>query len=193
MPFLPEEIIEFGKKKIKEIKNQEGPSVLFCPIAFENLRSLTNEHIILIGKYLKEKGFFVYSTHNSDISALQALQIPVLTGYKMLEWLSLIHAADYVISVDTAAFHYAGGIKKPLTGIFTYADGKLRGKYYDFILVQKHRDNGNWPCGPCYNYLMCTHTNCKDPKAIEPRPCLLELTSEEIIHGIEKMLLKWPI
>jgi len=44
----------------------------------------------------------------------------------------------------------AGGLGKPLCGIFTFADGKIYGKHYDFVLVQKHRDNGNWNCGSCF-------------------------------------------
>jgi ADP-heptose:LPS heptosyltransferase len=126
------------------------------------------------------------------IPSLKELGVPVFSGYSIPQWFSFIHAADYVISADTSTFHYAGGIKKPLVGIFTHADGKYRGQYYDFILVQKHRDDGNWPCGPCYNYAMCTHPKGKDCKNFnEPRPCLTELTVSDIIKGIEKMFKKW--
>jgi ADP-heptose:LPS heptosyltransferase len=98
----------------------------------------------------------------------------------------VIEAADYVVSVDSAAFHCAGGLGKPLTGIFTYCDGKVYGKYYDFVLVQKHRDNGDWPCGPCFHWPSC-------PKSKEMlKPCLTELTPDILADGLERMFQKWP-
>jgi ADP-heptose:LPS heptosyltransferase len=90
--------------------------------------------------------------------------------------------ADYVISVDTSAFHLAGGLKKPLMGIFTFADGKVYGKYFNFVLVQKHRDNGNWDCGPCYNFSICP----KSP--LKVKPCLTELKYDDFMIGIQKLL-----
>jgi ADP-heptose:LPS heptosyltransferase len=93
---------------------------------------------------------------------------------------------DYMITVDTAAFHLAGGLRKPLCGIFTFADGKVYGKHYDFTLVQKHRDNGNWECGPCFKFGNCI----KSRKQL--KPCLTEITETEIISGIDEMFKKWP-
>jgi len=119
------------------------------------------------------------------------MNIPTLVGRNLSDWMSYIYAADYVVTVDTANFHYAGGLNKPMTGIFTHVDGKLRGKFYDFILVQKHRDNGDWPCGPCYNYLYCTHSKCD--KSSKLRPCVTELSLMEIEEGINKMLNRWRI
>jgi ADP-heptose:LPS heptosyltransferase len=199
LPFLDAEVLQFGMLQVRQAKNmtmksnKNCPNVLLCPTAFDNLRSLTNKHIEDVVSYLREKGVFIYSTHQSKIPVLSNLNVPVFTGYGTREWLSFIHAADYVVSVDTASFHYAGGIKKPLVGIFTYADGKYRGKYFDFTLVQKHRDNGDWPCGPCYNHTMCTNPKCKNPGSLtDPKPCLTELKSSEIIDGIEKMFEKYP-
>jgi hypothetical protein len=102
----------------------------------------------------------------------------ILTG-SYYDFIHMVAAADYIISVDTAAFHLAGGLKKKLMGIFTYADGKAYGKHFNFTLVQKHRDHGNWDCGPCFTFAMC-------PKSIANlKPCLLELTKDEFIQGIK--------
>lgn len=199
LPFIDQETIQFGLFQIKQIRSMApkiysptAPNVLFTPLAYDEQRSLTDQQILGVVKYLKDKGCFVYSTHQTKMDFLEDLGVPVLAGYSIPKWLSFVHAADYVVTVDTAVFHYAGGIGKPMTGIFTHVDGKWRGRYYDFILVQKHRDNGNWPCGPCYEYGMCTHPLCEDPSDLEsPRPCLTELTVHEIIAGLEKMFTKW--
>lgn len=199
VPFITQDMIQFGMFQVRQARGMspkifdpKSPNILFAPMAFDNLRTLTDDQVTGVVKYLKNKGYFVYSTHNTNIPLLKELGVPVLSGYSMPQWFSFIHAADYVVSADTATFHYAGGIKKPLVGIFTHADGKYRGRYYDFVLVQKHRDNGDWPCGPCYNHAMCTHPEGKICGNEESKPCLTKLTVQDIIDGIEKMLTKWP-
>ena len=200
LPFISKDMIQFGLFQVRQAKSMQpkiyksnNKNVLFTPIAFDNLRTLTDNQVEGVVRFLKDKGCFVYSTHHTSVPIFKELGIPVLSGYNIPQWFSFIHAADYVVSADTASFHYAGAVKKPLVGVFTHADGKYRGQYYDFILVQKHRDNGNWPCGPCYNHANCTHpkgNSCIGTN--EPKPCLTELTVGEITEGIEKMFARWP-
>ena len=198
LPFLAKDKIKDGESRVNKLQGMMGrprhiKRVLLCPTAFEPMRTLTNQQIEGIVDHLHKKKFFVYATHDVEIPLLKQLGVPLLRGFGLQEWMSFIHAADYVISVDTAAFHYAGGIRKPLTGIFTYIDGKLRGKYYDFVLVQKHRDNGDWPCGPCFIWTDCSHCKCQNPGPVfEHKPCMTELSVEEICNGIDKMLERWP-
>ena len=198
LPFLSEELIQKGNDLISKLKKSlnfkdDVPNVLFTPFAFDALRTLQNHQIEGVINYLKNKNVFIYSTHSRNHKIFQDLKVPILFGGTE-DWLSYIHAADYVITADTSVFHYAGGIKKPMTGIFTHADGKYRGQYFDFVLVQKHRDEGNWPCGPCYNHTKCTHPENKNPGwNLSPRPCLTHLTVNEIICGIEKMFQKYTL
>ena len=198
LPIIKNEKIIEGGLEIKQLRgistreqNKDGPSVLFSPLAFEVIRSLTVVQMKETVKFLKDKGLFVFVTHDTPIQIYQEMDLPMLIGNTLSDWMSYVYNADYVVTVDTATFHYAGGLGKPLTGIFTHVDGKLRGKFYDFVLVQKHRDNGDWSCGPCYNYLHCSHPKCDKQSMV--RPCLTELNPEEIKVGIEKMLYNCPI
>lgn len=200
LPFISQQHILDGRLALNQLRkaslsseNKDGPSALICPKAFERLRSLDEKQIVALVTALRKKGLFVYATHTHEIPVLKYLKVPLLNGETISQWMGFIHAADYVATVDTSCFHYAGGIGKPLLGIFTHVDGKLRGKYYNFVLVQKHRDNGNWPCGPCYNYLKCSNPNCTDRSVTGLRPCQTELSSEEIEEGVEKMVKKWTI
>jgi hypothetical protein len=201
LPFIDKKVMQSCYLELKQTKaaslqkhNKNGKSVLLAPLAYEFLRSLTKQQLTGTVELLRKKNLFVYGVHNCGIPLLRELEVPVLSGKSLAEWMGYIHAADYVVTVDTGTFHYAGGINKPMVGIFTHVDGKLRGKYYDFILVQKHRDNGDWPCGPCYNYLYCTHKKCENPKDLTTlRPCVTELTLGEIETGVDKMLEKWAI
>jgi ADP-heptose:LPS heptosyltransferase len=164
-------------------------NILFNPFAYDKLRSLLPEQIKEFIKYLKTKGnvFAIVQNKHLESFGIKCFQ------ESGVNWLSYIHAADCVITVDTSIFHYAGGIKKPLTGIFTHVDGKKRGEYYQFELVQKHRDNGDWTCGPCYNFSNCNHPKSKGKGYFTPKPCVTELTVAEMIDGAERMFKRWSL
>jgi hypothetical protein len=81
---------------------------------------------------LQDRGYYPVGLHYTQVPALYCNKLPTLHGLKLREWMGVLHAADYVVSVDTAAFHCRGGMGKPLTGIYTFADGQVYGKWYDF-------------------------------------------------------------
>ena len=199
LPFISKDMMQYGLFQVKQARGmahklypKNSPNVLFTPLAYDNMRTLTDDQIVGVVNYLRSKDCFVYSTHHVKVPFLEGLGVPVLAGYSIPQWFSFIHAADYVVSADTSTFHYAGGIKKPLVGVFTHADGIYRGMYYDFVLVLKHMDNvDGFTCGPCYNYANCTNSLCRSNDLNEPRPCLTELKVSDITAGIDKMLAKW--
>jgi hypothetical protein len=162
---------------------QNGPKIALCPISAMIVKNLTTEQQNGLIARLRLLGCYTYILHNKPLPEVDA---PVWNGLSIREWMGAIDAADYVISVDTAGFHYAGGTGKPLTGIFTFADGKVYGRHYDFVLVQKHWDNGDWDCGPCYSW-----PNCPKVKTV-PKPCLTELTIDIMMDGVQQMMEKWP-
>lgn len=182
---LDSKIIERCKQKLNLLKKTtNAPIVLFCPSSKMLLKTLLPSQIKTIINNIKDCN--IVGLHNKEIQTLKELNIPVINDATVEEWMTYIYLADYVISVDTAAFHMAGGLKKPLLGIFTFADGKVYGKHFDFILVQKHRDNGDWTCGPCFKFHLCPKTTKQQ------KPCLTEISDEEIQNGITKLFDRWP-
>lgn len=179
-----EQFKEQGKKILKHISNNfDGPIAIVCPVSAMLIKNLTPEQIKTCVNNLKSKGCFVCFLHSRPI--VEMPEIPTIYGISVNDWMAVINAADYVVAVDTAAIHMAGGLGKPSVGIFTFADGKVYGKWYEnFTLVQKHRDDG-WDCGPCYNWSMCTKTKTL------PKPCLTEITQEMINKGIDSMFDKF--
>lgn len=177
------ELLKTCKNNLNKIFNNEKPIVLFAPVSKMAVKTLLPFQIEAVIEETKHVNLI--GIHNREILELTKRNIPGIYGSTITEWMSYVACSDYVISVDTATFHMAGGLKKPLVGIFTFADGKVYGKHFDFILVQKHRDNGNWDCGPCF-----TFSNCPKCKTLV-KPCLTELSSDEISLGIREMFKKW--
>ena len=155
--------------------------VLFAPISAMIGKNLSLQQMQFVLDALKD--YRVIVLHNRPIS-INAEQI---TDCTIRQFMAMIDRADYVVSVDSAALHCAGGMGKPTTGIFSFVDGLTYTKYYENIsLVQLHRAyTSGWTCGPCFNYMTC-------PKLIyiaQPRkPCITEITRDMIVEGINKML-----
>jgi ADP-heptose:LPS heptosyltransferase len=174
---LTSDEIAKGRSLIDGERDGEGPVVVFCPISAMSNKNLLDWQRRGVVDGLRERGCCVVGLHHTPIPG-----IPTISGVKIREWMSVLYNADYVVSVDTAAFHCAGGMGKPLVGVFTFSDGLVYGKYYDFTLVQRHRSNDpSWTCGPCYNFTACPKTK------MNPKPCLTELSVEMILAGFDEM------
>lgn len=184
---LTEEELAEGTRLLEAHRDREGPTVLVTPISAMRNKNLLDHQLIGLTQHLWDKGCYVVGLHKTPIEPYVKHNVPSIYNINLRQWLGIIHQADYVVSVDTAAFHAAGGMRKPLVGIFAFTDGLVYGKYFDFLLVQKHREfDPEWTCGPCYNWGACPKT--KD----SPKPCLTELTLDDIKEKIDLMLEKWP-
>lgn len=185
---LTDEEKEEGRRIIEENRDRSGPCVVVCPVSAMQNKNLSDRQVRGLIDGLWERGLYALGMHNHPMQTFVKNKIPNVDETRIRIWMAILNQADYVVSVDTAAFHCAGGMNKPLVGIFSFADGKVYGKYFDFFLVQKHRqDDPEWTCGPCYNWGACPKTD-KNPK-----PCLTEITTEMILTAVDKMLAKWPI
>jgi ADP-heptose:LPS heptosyltransferase len=176
--------VEDCRNKLKQY-NSDKPIVLFSPISKMATKTLLPFQIQAVVDATKD--YNLIGIHNKEIKELTNLGIPSIYGTTIKEWMLNIAASDYVISVDTSTFHMAGGLSKPLVGIFTFADGDAYGKYYpNMELIQLHRKNGNWDCGPCFKFANCYKSN----KA--QKPCLTEISPEMIKDGIHRLFKRFP-
>lgn len=173
------------RRELGRFRRPGTPIVLFAPVSKMVVKTLLDHQIAAICE--EAKSCTLLGLHKCEIPSLTKRGISGIYGASLREMVYYVAAADYVISVDTAAFHLAGGLKKPLMGVFTFADGKVYGKHFNFVLVQKHRDDGNWDCGPCFTFNSCP--KCR----IYPKPCLTELSEEELRNGVRAMFTRWPL
>lgn len=178
---LTDEEIEYGKNKIKSLYNNNLPNVIFCPISAMASKNLQNDQIKDLIENLKNVN--IIGLHKDNINILENLGIKTISNTKIREWMSVIYNSDYMITVDTAAFHFAGGISKPTLGIFTWADGLIYSKYYkNSKIVQIRKRGDNFEC-PCYRFSSCPLSK----SAL--KPCLTELNGKIIAQEFENMML----
>lgn len=185
----PQEI-ESGKAILESHRDRPGPIVVVSPVGVSSteVKSLRPHQQEALIDGLLERGCCVMGLHPQPLPVFTEKKVPTVFNLDLRKWLTVINAADYVVSVDTGTFHCAGGLKKPLLGIYTFADGIVYGKYFDFVLVQKHRAfDPEWTCGPCYNWPVCPKTQAT------LKPCLTEITPQMILSGVDRMFEKWPI
>lgn len=182
-------LTEAEKLQGKAYINSNEPTVIVCPTSSMVNKNLSDKQLAGVVKGLLSKGYNVIGLHDHRIPYFDNNNLPYITGVSIRTWMAILDQADYVISVDTAAFHCRGGMQKPVLGIFTFADGLVYGKHYQqFELVQKHRSlNPAWTCGPCYNW-----TGCPKEKINMLKPCLTEITSEMILDGFDRLTHKYP-
>ncbi|RTK96610.1 MAG: lipopolysaccharide heptosyltransferase family protein [Neisseriaceae bacterium] len=174
---LDEKLREQCKKKITK---ENKKTIIFAPKSAMITKSLLQHQIDAIVECTKE--YNLVAIHSREIPELKKHNIEIINT-SVKEWMCYIDAADYVISVDSAAFHMAGGLGKDVLGIFTWADGYACGKYYpNAKYIQLHRKDGNWDCGPCFNYENCKKSNDR------LKPCLTEITKEMIENGVKRLL-----
>lgn len=178
------------KEIFKTYNKDNKPAVLIASASTDDAmgvgKSLTPNQINDVVKYLIQNGYYVFTIHDKKQTIYDNLGVDQIVNIHQQAWIALVEIADIVISVDTATFHIAGGLKKPLVGIFSFTNGKVYGKYYNFVLVQRHKDNGNWDCGPCYNMTTCPKS--KDAQ----KPCITELSSSDIIQGFYSLVNQHP-
>lgn len=169
-------------------KDEKGPVVLLSPISAIMSKNLDAAQMNLTAKALKDRGYLVLGLHRVPI---HELEVPTLTPEGIKQYFAFVNASDYIITVDTSTFHVAGGLNKPSVAVFSWADGVQYGKWYEkFILVQRHRNHTpGWSCGPCYRWGLCP----KVPHNVVRKPCITEITAEEIVGAFDQMIEKWPV
>lgn len=176
------------KQQAKDIINgkrdRTGPVFLLSPISAMNVKNLLPHQIMAIVQEIQKLNSCVIGLHNNPIIVLEENNIPTInTSGKLRLWMALINEADYVVSVDTSAFHCAGGLKKPVLGFFTFVNGDMYSKYYPTSEIVQGPCPLNY--AGCYNCAIC-------PTRVGPKPCITNVTVPIINDGIHRLLQRFP-
>lgn len=174
-----------GRRLIESGRDRPGPSVVICPVSAMQNKNLLEHQLVGLVNGLKDRGLCPMVTNNNPVKMCFQNDIPMIIERNIRKWMAILNQADYVISVDTASFHCAGGMGKPLVGIFSFVNGDTYSKYYDKVEVLQ---------GPCRaGYSGCYNYGCCPIKTESPLvPCITEVTPEMILAAVDNMLAKWP-
>lgn len=180
---LTDEEKQEGKRLIESVRDRSGPVVIVAPVSAMQNKNLQDKQLLALVEGIYARGCCVVGIHNNPIPAMFKKDIPVLSKLGIRQWLGVLDQCDYVVSVDTAALHAAGGLGKPTTGVFTFVNGPAYTKYYaNMEIVQ-----GGCPLlhAGCYNW-----TECPDKAVL--KPCLTGITADMILFKVDRMLEKYP-
>ena len=182
------EAIENCQNYLKYINPQNKPIVILATKSggddaddFSKSKSLLDSQSTILVQEIRNLGLLPIAIHHEPQDIYSQLQVQQFS-LPIPEWIAMIDAANYVISVDTATFHIASGLKKPLVGIFSITQGLIYGKYYHTAEIVQGQCPFSTP--GCFLSSLC-------PSHEKTKPCLTELTNR-IIKGFEKILKRFP-
>lgn len=180
---LTDEEMADGRRIIEESRDRAGPTVVVSSISAMHNKNLNEPQTLGLFAGLRDRGLCPIGIHNGPVWEFIKNGLPLVMETKLRRWMAVLNQADYVVSVDSAAFHCAGGMGKPLVGVFTFANSHSYGKYYERAELLQ----GPCPYGHqgCYNWGAC-------PQQTNPKPCLTGITPELILSSVDKMLAKYP-
>jgi len=180
---ISEEEKKDGKDILEKHRDRNGKIVVLAPISAMHNKNLTDELMVEVTNGLRDRGFFVTGLHGGPIYGFLKNDIPTIHGLRLRKWLSVINQADFIVSVDTSHFHAAGGMKKPVVGMFTFVNGPTYSLHYPNVeLVQG-------PCplkySGCYDWGKCPKLK-EEPKV----PCCSGITANSILSAFDKLASK---
>ena len=174
----------------KGVKNQK-PYVVVHPTSRWMFKTWRLDGYAEVIDHIQSKlGLTVMVTSGPDKKELEAIQEitkqcqtkPVdLSGRLNLKQLGcLIAGGKFFFGVDSAPMHMAAAVKTPVIALFGPSGDHMWGPWGEGHLVIKK----DWPCRPC------GEDGCQGSKVSK---CLVEITTDEVISGIETLLNSSPV
>lgn len=109
-------------------RGSEGkPVCLLAPISFQQSRSYP--WFVELSQRLQSDGWIVRLLHHTAIPG----PVPTITGLSIRMMGAVISVADLLVSVDTAAFHWAGICGRPAVAIFNSQLGVVHCRDYPTV------------------------------------------------------------
>jgi ADP-heptose:LPS heptosyltransferase len=105
----------------------------------------------------------------------------ILTSMEM--FIAFVDLMDVVLTVDTAALHIGGVLRKPTLGLFGLTDGSVRTSYYPTVEYMQ----GATDCSPCLSVLEAPP--CKDKSAW--CQALIDMSPIEVARKTLEVYEKW--
>lgn len=174
----PTTIIRLNQEEVQGFRSRfhatSRPVLVWSPISAKPNRSYP-WHKEVKG-LLEKEGFKVLYLHH------ESLGVDSLHGRSLRDMGAAIQAADFVLSVDTATFHWGGILLRPTLGLFNLLLGESHAKYYPTASTLQLCDT------PCIAARYENPVACE--KWAEPNPmglsrCFQPDSVEQIVRGVK--------
>ncbi len=113
-----------ARRLLVERAGTDGPVCLLAPFSYS--RTKNYPWYEALAQRLQAEGWDVLLFHNRAISS----DVPTLANLSLRMMGAACAAADLIVAVDTAAFHWGGILGRPTIGIFNVNDGAAYCRYY---------------------------------------------------------------
>lgn len=175
---------EDAKIRCNEFKSKNDNKIVFLsmhsvPNDYGDHKKIEDQTLQDFVMYLHSQNFILVSAHHEIVDIYKNLPVIQYTALDYDYWIALVDMADYIITIDSATLHIAGGLNKKTLGIFAVTKGNVYAKYYENTLILQ----GHCPFGKsgCFNYLYCPEKEL---------PCQKNITLDILINNFNKLLLQ---
>jgi hypothetical protein len=171
--------------------DQSTVSILICPRASANMRSMSFESIykavkLILGNKIVNIYLHEFNATENDRKFIQGVgdpRIKLIQAKGIKEFLLDVYDSTIVISVDTAAIHFREGVEKPGIGIYSSFTTESRTKHYQFT----HSFDIESPCRfqPCFKHEKDKGEVCREAaQGSLTAPCLSEQYNSGLVEQL---------
>jgi hypothetical protein len=175
-----------GKPKVLVVTQSQHHGLRTGEDDFGIGKSIDSNQLPGIIHGLRERGCYPYTVHSEKRADYEQLGVDQFTGLAAHAWIAMVALADYVITIDTAALHMAGGLKIPTVAIFTFTNSNPYTKHYSNMeLIQG-------PCPFSVPGCLTTYLHCKKGKN-DPFPCQVGIGPSDILAAFDRLVARFPL
>jgi hypothetical protein len=113
-----------ARRRLQQTAGTGRPICLLAPFAYNRTKSFP--WFAPLAARLEAEGYAVILLHNRRVPH----RLPTLFDLSLRQMGAACAAADLIVSVDTAAYHWGGILGRPTVGIFNVNNGAAYAKYY---------------------------------------------------------------
>lgn len=140
---------EIYQQVLRLVDGTSRPTVVWSPISAETNRSYPWWREVR--SRLEDEGYNVWYLHHQDMG-----EGKTMCGLSFREYGATVLAADIVLTMDTATFHWGGLLGKKTIGLFNLLLGESHAKFYPGVvtmqfcdtpcIAQRYDQTGRHPC-----------------------------------------------
>jgi ADP-heptose:LPS heptosyltransferase len=184
---------EMKQKLVQKYRYMVKPKIGLVTKSASLSKDIEDQKVVDLVSLLKAEGLEPVIISSPDQKFLYQPDCLSINDLTLKELPYLFTQLDYILSVDTGAFHLAAALGIPTLGIFTWTDSKILSMYHPkVLLLQRHRDdNPGYEECPCWSWAGCKYQETGVPTI--PLKCMKTISAQEIFLKLKELMERFPI